>query len=511
MKRPTTWVWAGIFIVAAMTSSAAGQGIVVPSAGPINSAMAGASTAAPVDLGSSYWNPATLSGLNSQEVLIGSGLALPSIHLESSLAADSIGGVFPPTNRYGEVRSDSGVAAGIATGFSMRLTEDSPLTIGMGIFGLTGGGVNFAGNYQTPILTPRQPPNYFGVGPIYSNLPLLGLAPMASLQVTDKLAIGGGPLISVGTPSFNPAFFAPGQKDAYGLPTFPYATNARPYWGGGFQFGLLYNVNDNWNVGFSYKSPIWQERWDFNAATPSLAPRRIGLQASIPEIFSWGVAYKGLPKTLIDVDLRYIDYANAELFGQKVINGGLGWRSIFVVALGMQYQATERLTLRGGYLYNMNPIRDPATLFNVQAPGIITNTLTLGASFQVNENVMASLAWMHGFRNSIEGPILQEHGSSVRLDAQSDVLWVGVNIKFGGRKKAKSIEDPAPQYGGVTPPTEWSAPNIPPPVTVHPGLPELPAPATSPLAEAAPAPAANEPASLPPAPDLNPGASAAER
>jgi hypothetical protein len=37
-----------------LAASARGQGIIVPSAGPINSAMAGASTAAPVDFGGSY-------------------------------------------------------------------------------------------------------------------------------------------------------------------------------------------------------------------------------------------------------------------------------------------------------------------------------------------------------------------------------------------------------------------------------------------------------------------------
>jgi hypothetical protein len=29
-------------------------------------------------------------------------------------------------------------------------------------------------------------------------------------------------------------------------------------------------------------------------------------------------------------------------------------------------------------------------------PGIITNTLTLGASYDLNEKVTVSLAWMHG-------------------------------------------------------------------------------------------------------------------
>ena len=62
-------------IILAGISTAQGQGIWVPSAGPINSAMAGASTAAPVDFGGSYWNPAILSGLDSQEFLLGSALA----------------------------------------------------------------------------------------------------------------------------------------------------------------------------------------------------------------------------------------------------------------------------------------------------------------------------------------------------------------------------------------------------------------------------------------------------
>ncbi len=207
-KRNARW---GVVVVAliGIGSTARGQGIIAPSAGPINSAMAGASTAAPTDFGASYWNPAILSGLEDQEFLLGAGLGFPSIHLESGLAADSIGGIFPPTGRYGEERSDSGVAAGLATGFSFRFTPDSPLTLGLGVFGLVGGGVNFAGSSTTPILTPRQPPNYFGVGPIFSSISILGINPMASLQLTDRLAVGGGPIITSGTPSFNPAFLRP--------------------------------------------------------------------------------------------------------------------------------------------------------------------------------------------------------------------------------------------------------------------------------------------------------------
>ena len=437
--------WLGSLILLLAGRYALGQGIIVPTAGPINSAMAGASTAAPVDFGASYWNPAIISALEEPEFLLGSALAFPSIHLDSAIPADSIGDVLPTTNRFGESRSNGGVAPGLATGFSFKLNDDSPVTLGLGVFGLVGGGVNFPGSFQTPILTPRLPPKYFGFGPIYANVSLLSIAPMASLQLSERLAVGGGPIITGGTGAFSPAFFAPGPKDAYGISTFPAATNTRPDWGAGFQIGLFYELADDWNLGFSYKSPVWQEKWDYNASTPRQIPRQIGIQAGIPEIISWGVAYKGFARTLIDVDLRYIDYANTPLFGTKVVDGGLGWQSVFAVALGVQYKATDRLSLMGGYLYNTNPVRSEATLFNVQAPGIITNTLSFGASFNITEDITTTLAWVHGFRNSSEGSILQLPGSSIRLDAQIDTIWMGFNVRFG-RKKNKG---PADGQGGL--------------------------------------------------------------
>jgi len=355
---------AALAVLTVATTSFA-QGIIAPTAGPINSSMAGASVAAPVDFGGSYWNPAIISGLPRNEFLLGSQLLIPSFHMTSSLPAGAIDGVFPPTNRYGVARSDSGVASNLATGVSFRLSDDSKTTFGIGVFGLVGGGVNYAGSYTTPILTPRQAPNYFGVGPIYSSTSFLAIMLTGSQQVTDRLAIGGGPMIVTGPTAFNPAFFAPGPKDAYGLPTFPSATNARPFWGAGFQIGLLYNLSENWNLGFSYKSPIWQERYGFNSSYPDLAARRIGIQAQVPEIISWGIAYKGFERALIDVDLRYFDYKNTSLYGTKPIDGGLGWSSVFAVAIGGQYQATDRLTLRSGYLYNTNPIKGTDTLFNI--------------------------------------------------------------------------------------------------------------------------------------------------
>ena len=85
---------AALAVLTAATTSFA-QGIIAPTAGPINSSMAGASVAAPVDFGGSYWNPAILSGLPRNEFLLGSQLLIPSFHMTSRLPADAIEGVFP--------------------------------------------------------------------------------------------------------------------------------------------------------------------------------------------------------------------------------------------------------------------------------------------------------------------------------------------------------------------------------------------------------------------------------
>lgn len=70
---------AALAVLTTATTSFA-QGIIAPTAGPINSSMAGASVAAPVDFGGSYWNPAIISGLPRNELLLGSQLLIPSFH-----------------------------------------------------------------------------------------------------------------------------------------------------------------------------------------------------------------------------------------------------------------------------------------------------------------------------------------------------------------------------------------------------------------------------------------------
>jgi long-chain fatty acid transport protein len=477
-NRSLSVVLLGLLVSLSLPSAAFCQGLVLPGAGPINLSMAGASTATAVDVGGSYWNPAIISGLPRSEMLISSQFLLPSIHLESFLPAGSVGGIFPRTGRSGTSRSDSGVAAVPTAMLAFRLSDDSPWTFGLGSQYLSGGGVNFPASSGAPIVSPHTPPRYFGVGPIYSNVAVGLSSIIASRQVTDRLAIAAGPLVAVESLSIDPAVFAAPVNRVLtgGYPTFPSAFHQRPFWGGGFQVGLFFEMNENWNLGFSYKSPIWQERWGFNSATATGAPNRVGVQASLPEIISWGIAYKGIERTIIDLDLRYLDYANTSLFGTAAPpqGTGLGWSSVFAVALGGQYQATDKLSLRAGYLFNTNPVPNERTLLNVQLPAITQNLLAFGTSYRVTDDITFSLAYTHQFRNSMSGPILQLPGTSVREDVQIDSIIAGLNIQFGGKRKAAS--------GSICEPVAQAAPASAPAPTV-----QTASPPASPTAPADPA------------------------
>ncbi len=405
--------------------ASAQPGLYLPGNGAVQGGMAGVSTAAPIDaLGALYWNPAAIGRLGHNEVSIGGAFLYPNIYVSSSFPRPD------GTIASGRTRSDGGFPIVSSLGVVYG-PEDSPLTYGMGLTALGGGGVNFPGDPGNPILSPTGPLGQTVLGPIYANLQLYQLNPTVSYQVTDRLVVGLGPTIDITLPQFDPAFFATPDRDVAGRAVYPSGTHVRPYWGGGVRAGLVYSLTDNLDVGFGYTSQQWLEAWKFNARTPEGLPRTLSLNATLPAIYSWGIAWRGIDRLTLGVDMRYFDYANTKLFGTSVADGGLGWDSAFVVALGSNYQLTERVAVRAGYQYNTNPLASTSTLFNIQAPAILQNTITVGSTVNITEALAFSMGYAYGFQNSIRGTASQVPGASIELEASSHSLLFNLQVKFG--------------------------------------------------------------------------------
>lgn len=442
-------VWAtGILAILLAPSAASAQGLYLPGGGSAHLSMGGASTAMPVDaIGALYWNPAAIGRLDRSEAAIGGAFLFPNIHVDSAAPG-------PLGRRSGRTRSDSGVGVASSLGVVYQ-QDDSPLTYGLGLATLGGGGVNFPGDTNNPILSGVGPLGNVQ-GPISANLVLLQLSPTVAYKFSDKLIVGLGPTVDVAVTSFDPAFFgAPDDANGDGIGTFPTGSHSRPYWGGGLRAGLSYSITDRFDVGFGYTSPQWFETWKYYARDELGQPRTLFLNATLPAIYSWGLAYRPSEKLLLAVDLRYFDYESTELLGTRVRDGGLGWDSVFAAALGARYQLNERIALSAGYTYNDNPIPSTGTLFNLQAPAITQHTVSFGTTTNVTDRMSMSLGYSYGFKNSITGPVREATGAGVKLDSEVHMLSFTTQFLFGssGRKRA------APSCGDCAPAEASSSPN----------------------------------------------------
>ena len=82
-----------------------------------------------------------------------------------------------------------------------------------------------------------------------------------------------------------------------------------------------------------------------------------------------------------------------------------------MVAAGAEYRVSERLSVRAGYSYNNSPQSSDVAFFNIGAPTIIEHVVYTGFSWNVSDCLTLSLAYLHGFENSLQGPIVTPFGS----------------------------------------------------------------------------------------------------
>lgn len=430
---------AGLILGLSASPVAAQFGPVLSGAGPINRSMGGASTAAPLSAsGALLWNPATLAGLSRSEVDVGVELLFPQTSVSSSVPANTFGPGFPPVDLSGRTENQDAVFALPTIALSYR-PEESSFTYGLGIFAVAGFGLDYPGSTKNPALTP-PPPVGLGFGPIFSQYQALQIAPALVYEVTEQLSVSISPLLDIGMAQLDPAVFAaPDDANGDTFATYPSGTHSRTAWGAGFSVGAFYQAGD-WAFGASYKSQQWFQSYRFNTANELGIPRTAKLGLDLPAIISVGTSYKGFDRWLLAADVRYIDYNNTAGFGDSgfAANGalrGVGYQSIFAVALGTQYQMSDALSVRLGYSWNENPIPSNQTAANVATPLAMQHTLSAGASYQLTDVFSVSLAYGHIFENSTTGPIVLPAGAvpgtSITNSAAADMVLVGATVKFG--------------------------------------------------------------------------------
>jgi long-subunit fatty acid transport protein len=141
----------------------------------------------------------------------------------------------------------------------------------------------------------------------------------------------------------------------------------------------------------------------------------------IPENYNLGIAFQVNPKTTVAVDLQRINYSKVGsvsnsssnlggcMFGDMSMclggsNGaGFGWRDVNVFKLGVEHAYSDKLVVRAGYNHGTNPIRSADVTFNMLAPGVIEDHLSLGFTYAASNGGEWTMAYTHAFENEVSG------------------------------------------------------------------------------------------------------------
>jgi long-chain fatty acid transport protein len=287
---------------------------------------------------------------------------------------------------FGAANSKSGDTEFLIPEFGYNNTINDQMSFGLTVYGNGGMNTNYpAGGTNVTFGDP---------GSLGMDLMQLIVAPTFAFKLSKDHAIGISPLLVY-------------QKfKAQGLQNMRVIQGGNPGVnvggdssnGVGVRLGYLGNLTDQISLGASYSPKINMSKFD----KYSWLFLEQG-DFDIPENYSVGAAFKATPEVTVALDYQRINYNKVRSIGQPMTAGGFGWSNVDVYKLGIEWKMNQATTLRAGYSWGTNPVSAPNAQFNILAPGVIKDHLTLGATYALSAESEMSVAYMHGFKNSVSG------------------------------------------------------------------------------------------------------------
>lgn len=290
-------------------------------------------------------------------------------------------------------------------GYNSMVSKD--MSFGVSVYG--NGGMNTS--YKTPIalFSSSAGANATNAG---VDLAQLFIAPTLAWKLSPQNAVGVSLNLAyqrfkaTGLQNFNNAFqsSSPANVTDNGYDS---AT------GWGIRIGWTGQINSMVSLGATYQSKtdmaklkkyegLFAEQGNFD----------------IPSNYAVGIAVKASPATVVAFDVEKIKYTDSKAVSNPLgpapggvltntlgtNNGaGFGWKDMTVLKLGVSHNVSNTLTVRAGWNHGAQPIPTDQTFFNLLAPGVTEDHLTLGASWKLDKASEMSAMFMHAPEKKVNG------------------------------------------------------------------------------------------------------------
>ncbi len=379
--------------------------------------------------GIAYGQDALAAGTNpANSVLVGGRIDF-GVDLFKPVRTTSITGFSGAYSSYNGSYSPNKDDMFLIPEFGYNSMIDNVSSWGVSVFG--NGGMNTS--YKKPIA-------WFGSTNAGVNLEQLYIAPNYSRKLNDKNAIGVA--VNLIYQKFKATGLQNFNDNAHTSHVGSVSDNGDDTSTGySLRLGWTGTINDMVTVGLTYQSKADMKAFD----------KYKGLFAEngkfdIPSTYGVGIAVKASPRMNVALDITKINYSEVKSIsnpnpGTNLLGtaggSGFGWQDMTVYKLGFDYQYSDSLVLRAGWNHGDQPIPANQTLFNLLAPGVVEDHLTLGATWTLANKAELTVAYMHAFEKTVNGSqSIRDNsgnvisGAEANLKMSQDSLGVAYGWKF---------------------------------------------------------------------------------
>ncbi len=201
--------------------------------------------------------------------------------------------------------------------------------------------------------------------------------------------------------------------------------------GWGFNIGMMYKPNDEWQFGLTYRSEIdlhFDGHADVNympgvktlgaevgipqlSAFPLFKRTKISAYLHLPAYIAFGVANKSFKNWTLLMDIYWTEWSKYRKLEVKYegfpyrSSVPKKWNDVIAVRLGAQYQVDDKLALRFGYMYDQSPIIDSTR--GPELPTSDRNDFGFGMSYKIG-HFNIDLAYLFVFFKTKHSELVDE-------------------------------------------------------------------------------------------------------
>lgn len=363
--------------------------------GAKNEAMGGAGIALPMDSIAAANNPAGM-------VMVGDHMDVGLIWFKPNRSAEVTGNCLNPptcTATINGTYDGNGKSNFFIPSFGYNKMINADTSVGVSVFG--NGGMNT--QYDTNPLT-----NIGGSGAMGINLEQLFIAPTWSKKYSATNAVGVA--LNLAYQRFSATGLQPFDTTTNGNSTAPGSVTNNgtdTATGYGIRLGWTGEVKPNVTLGATYQSKTKMGKF---GKYSGLFAEQGGFD--IPSNYGIGVALKATPTTTVAFDVQRTNYADVASVDNALVlptklgastGAGFGWQNITAFKLGVSHAYNSAFTIRAGLNHCDQPIPNSQTFFNVLAPGVVQNHLSLGGTWQLANKSEVTVAYVHAFKQTVNG------------------------------------------------------------------------------------------------------------